>query len=86
MWLIDGENGFLVPWMDTDKFAAAVERLLLDKDLARRMGRSGMERVNREYESNRQVSELEQMFEKLAKIPACSGRNTNLQNVFANEL
>ncbi len=85
-WLIDGENGFLVPWMDTKKFAARVEKLLLDKDLARRMGHNGMERVNREYNSTRQITELEQMFRKLAKIPAYSGRKTNFQNVFANEL
>lgn len=61
-WLLDGENGFLVPWMDRDRFAARVEQLLLDKELGRRMGRRGMERVNEQYDSVRQVSELEELF------------------------
>src|ERR1041385_6993237 len=33
-WLIDGVNGFLVPWMDIPGFAARVEPLLWDKELA----------------------------------------------------
>jgi glycosyltransferase involved in cell wall biosynthesis len=40
-WLFDGENGFLVPWMDTDAFAARMEQLLRDKELARKLGRAG---------------------------------------------
>src|SRR5580658_2801799 len=35
-WLFDGENGFLVPWKDIKCFAERIERLLRDKDLARR--------------------------------------------------
>ena len=40
-WLFDGENGFLVPWKDTDRFAERIEQLLRDKELARRLGRRG---------------------------------------------
>lgn len=85
-WLIDGENGFLVPWMDTDYFAACVEKLLIDKDLGRRMGRKGMERVNREYDSNCQVDQLEQMFRKVVGAPTFSDAKTNFNSAFANEL
>jgi glycosyltransferase involved in cell wall biosynthesis len=35
-WLVDGKNGFLIPWMDRAAFAARVEELLRDKTLARR--------------------------------------------------
>jgi len=30
-WLLDGVNGFLVPWMDRDAYAQKVDALLLDK-------------------------------------------------------
>lgn len=48
-WLKDGENGFLVPWMDRDRFAGALDRLMQDKAMARRMGEAGRERVRRDY-------------------------------------
>ena len=62
-WLIDGENGYLVPWMDTDRFAARLQELLRDKNLARDMGRRGQERVNATYTASSQVDRLEQIFE-----------------------
>jgi glycosyltransferase involved in cell wall biosynthesis len=34
-WLFDGQNGFLVPWMDRGQFAARVDRLLAAKALLR---------------------------------------------------
>src|SRR5213078_3441847 len=37
-WLVSGYNGFLVPWMDRDAFAARVEELLVNKALARQLG------------------------------------------------
>jgi len=61
-WLIDGENGYLVPWMNTDVFAARLQELLLNKPLARQMGRRGLERVNREYDATRQIDGLENLF------------------------
>lgn len=65
-WLTHGENGFLVPWKDTDAFALRIEELLRNKDLARKMGRNGLERVNRVYSAERQVDNLEQAFFALA--------------------
>lgn len=64
-WLLDGENGFLVPWMDTTAMAARIEQLLTDKDLARRLGRRGMELVNGRYEATRQVEGLEKIFQRV---------------------
>jgi len=61
-WLLDGENGFLVPWMDTDSFAARLQELLLDKTLGRQMGWRGRERVHREYAAPVQVARLESLF------------------------
>jgi glycosyltransferase involved in cell wall biosynthesis len=72
-WLTDRENGFLVPWMNTDLFAARVEELLQNKELARQMGQRGRVRVLREYEAARQVNGLEHMFESLVEN-ACDQR------------
>ena len=72
-WLIDGENGFLVPWMDTDSFAARVQELLLNKDLSRQMGQRGRERVHREYAAPVQVTRLEALFDEVLRERRRSG-------------
>jgi glycosyltransferase involved in cell wall biosynthesis len=61
-WLTNGENGFLVPWMDITRFANSLEALLQNKALAGQLGRNGLERVDREYGVARQVDALEQLF------------------------
>jgi glycosyltransferase involved in cell wall biosynthesis len=66
-WLIDGENGFLVPWMNTTSLASRIEQLLTNKALARQMGRNGRERVNRVYSASHQVDTLEQIFIEAAQ-------------------
>jgi glycosyltransferase involved in cell wall biosynthesis len=65
-WLTDRENGFLVPWKDVNSFALRIEELLRNKELARKMGRNGLERVNCVYPAERQVDTLEQLFLALA--------------------
>jgi len=64
-WLRDGENGFLVPWMDTQTFAQRIDELLRDKDLGRRMGARGLSMVNENYNANRQIERLENLFLEL---------------------
>jgi glycosyltransferase involved in cell wall biosynthesis len=66
-WLLDGENGFLVPWMDTDRFAERMEQLLRDKELARRLGRRGRELTNQQKEASRQVCPFEQALLRAAQ-------------------
>ena len=41
----DGETGILVPAEDTKKLAAALEKLILDVDLRKKMGATGRQRV-----------------------------------------
>jgi len=62
-WLKDGDNGFMVPWMDTTAFAARIDALLGNKELARRLGHNGLIRVNRQYAAPRQVDGLERLFQ-----------------------
>jgi len=63
-WLKDGQNGFLVPWRDTDAFAARIEELLQYKELARRMGQHAQDSVT-QYDPVRQITSLEKLFEDL---------------------
>jgi glycosyltransferase involved in cell wall biosynthesis len=64
-WLIDGHNGFLVPWMDERQFAARIDQLLADKDLARRMGERGLALAAVRFGFDRYIADLEQMFTKV---------------------
>jgi glycosyltransferase involved in cell wall biosynthesis len=68
-WLIDGENGILASWGNTDEFAAGIDALLRDKQMARERGMNGRARVNREYKDVHQIDALEQLF-----LQACSHR------------
>jgi glycosyltransferase involved in cell wall biosynthesis len=65
-WLIDGFNGFLVPWMDRRVFAMRVEELLRNKTLARRMGEYGQQFVTRQYGFSDYITNLEEMFARVA--------------------
>ena len=64
-WLRDGENGFLVPWMDKAQFARRIDELLMDKTLARAMGGRGLERVTRDFDFDRYIGALENLFERM---------------------
>jgi len=60
-WLLDGENGFLVPWSDTDSMAMRIDQLLCDKDLARRLGARGLELVAQQRTDLRDHCPTEEM-------------------------
>ena len=61
-WLRDGENGFLVPWMDIDRYASSIDALLADKKLARTMGSRGRERFLADYDFDRYIDRIEAVF------------------------
>jgi glycosyltransferase involved in cell wall biosynthesis len=65
-WLLDGENGFLVPWMDRDAFARRVDDLLLDKELARRLGLNGRRLVDERFNFDAYIGSLEKLFARSA--------------------
>lgn len=66
-WLQDGENGFLAPWMDTDQFAARLEQLLLDKELARRLGNRAREQAASRFDPEHQFNLLDQTFRRIVE-------------------
>ena len=62
-WLHDGENGFLVPWMDRAQFAQRIDELLGDKARAMAMGARGLEIVTRDFDFDRYIAALEDVFQ-----------------------
>lgn len=66
-WLIDGENGCLVPWMDRVAYAARIDELLADKAKARRYGEAGLKLVSERYDFPSYIVDLETMFARVAK-------------------
>ena len=64
-WLIDGEHGFLVPWMDRRQFAARIKQCLTDKPLAKKLGENGFRFVSERYDFDRYICDLEAMFSRV---------------------
>lgn len=69
-WLIDGQNGLLIPWMDRDRYAAAIDTLLRDKPLARRLGAQGRRLVEERHGFADYITGLERLFERLRQPTA----------------
>ena len=67
--VVDGETGFIVPMGDHEAMATAMKRLCEDRDLARRMGRNGRERMIREYDSRSQAGRLRDILAGVARHP-----------------
>ncbi len=57
-WCLDGENGFLLQRKDFAGMAAAIDRLLADRELAQRMGRRGREILAERFPAARHVETL----------------------------
>jgi glycosyltransferase involved in cell wall biosynthesis len=64
-WLFDGQNGFLIPWMDRARFAGGVERLLNDKTLGREFGARGKQLLRDKFSFDQYISGLEDMFSRI---------------------
>jgi len=65
-WLIDGETGYLVPWMDREQYAGRIEALLRNKKLARTMGENGRELSERRFSFAAYIRELESLLVRTA--------------------
>ena len=68
--IVDGATGILVPFGDVGMLAAALERLLKDKNLNAAMGDAGRERVLREFPQERVWEELSKEYTRLLKRTA----------------
>lgn len=63
----DGETGFLVPERDVAALAERLITLLDDPALRRRMGRAGRAKMEREFDLERQVEELERHYDAVRR-------------------
>ena len=72
-WLKDDFNGRLVPWMDRDAYAAALDDLLQDKARARHLGENGLRLVSARYDFPDYIKGLESMFARaIAESSRCT--------------
>jgi glycosyltransferase involved in cell wall biosynthesis len=67
-WLHDGQNGYLIPWKDTNLFAARLDALLGNKDLARKLGQGALAWV-KNYDGSQQIDILERLFQRVLHHP-----------------
>ena len=76
-WLVDGHNGYLVPWMDRNAFAQRLDELLQNKAQAKQLGENGFQWVSEHYDFDGYIGDLESMFTRVAghveKAPTCGG-------------
>jgi len=61
-WLVDGVNGYLVPWMDRARYAGRLEELLRDKALARALGERGRRLAGERFGFSDYILGLESLF------------------------
>lgn len=64
-WLINGLNGYLVPSGDCAAYAARIQELLENKELAREMGQRALQRVDEQFSFSAYIDNLETMFSKV---------------------
>ena len=62
----DGETGILVPAKNPEKLAEAIEALIGDEKLRKRMGEDARRRAEKEFAIERMIGETERVFENLA--------------------
>ena len=67
----DGITGIVVPPRDAQRSADALERLVLDQDLRRRMGKRGRERVQRFFCWQDNVKKMLQIYEDTIRSMDC---------------
>jgi glycosyltransferase involved in cell wall biosynthesis len=61
--IANGETGLLVPPGDTDALARAINTILTNDGLARRMGQAGLERARRVFDMNAMVAKMQAMYQ-----------------------
>ncbi|HXH06221.1 MAG TPA: glycosyltransferase [Vicinamibacterales bacterium] len=63
--VVDGETGLLVPPRDPAALASALERLIADETLRRRMGAAGRARVEAHFSVERMVADTEALLDRV---------------------
>ncbi|MBU6420724.1 MAG: glycosyltransferase family 4 protein [Gammaproteobacteria bacterium] len=74
--LIDGETGLRVPARDTAALAAALKRLIEDRDLRRRMGNAGRRYVAARFSTAQVIAQTSAIFTALLPLPSGSAAHS----------
>jgi glycosyltransferase involved in cell wall biosynthesis len=61
--VVQNQTGFLVPPGNSAKVAEAINVLLEDEELARKMGKNGFARVREKFSLERMVADYEQIYD-----------------------
>ena len=61
----DGDTGLIVPDRDAANLAAAIERLILDKDLRRQIGRQARNIILEKFQIQQNVAEMADVFRQV---------------------
>ncbi len=72
--VVDGVTGHVVPVRNPEKLAAALEPLLTDRALRRRMGEAGRSRVVEMFSSEVTAANVSALYDELAPSPRRRGR------------
>lgn len=67
-WLIDGVNGYLVPWRDQLQYARRIGELLRDKPRARALGERGRQLAGERFGFSTYVDRLEALLDRVAGL------------------
>lgn len=85
-WLKDGFNGHLVPWMNRDAFAAALDDLLQNKTRAKHLGENGLRLVSARYDFPSYIAGLETMFERaIGESSRCAPLSPPLEGGYSSK-
>jgi len=63
----DGVTGFLVPPKDPDALAGALQKLIADPELRRRMGQAGRKKALKEFTLDHMLREIERVYQKITE-------------------
>ena len=79
--VLDGETGFLVPAEDVDALAGALQRLLADPELRRRLGESGRARALDRFTAATMARSFERLYEEVTRggKPPARSRTSNIR-------
>ena len=63
----DGINGFLVPLKDWKSLCDAIEKLIVNEDLRKKMGKASRKKALKEFDENKLVEKIAEVYNKLLR-------------------
>jgi glycosyltransferase involved in cell wall biosynthesis len=64
----EGKTGFIVPIRDPKRLAEAIQKIITDSDLSRKMGNAARQRVVELFDQNKIVDQQVRLYEEFVKM------------------